>query len=219
MLSIALLTSCGAFEESPATPTPEPSSANLLVDAGFEGSAPAWVAFPPAGAHEIVSEPARGGTSSMALRLSSEIGALSVTQALNPAAFPEFLSGYYRVDEWPDDAYLQFVVRAPGGAPEEVREVRFIIAGAAADPEPAVQAKYVYLNRGAPVRGEWVYFAYPIRQAFEARVGVVPQAWNSIDISLEAHSLGSTPDATVYYDDLYVGTQAQNPNKPKETTK
>jgi hypothetical protein len=216
----ALAASCGAFEESALPHTPPAGSANVLADGGFEGTAPAWVPFPPAGAQELTTAESHSGASSMALHLSQQIGALSVTQSLNPAAFPEFLSGYYRVDGWPDgEAYLQFVVKATGGAPEEIRELRFVIGGAAADPEPAPQARYVYLSRSAPASGEWVYYAYPIRQAFEASAGAVPQAWNSIDISLEARSLSGTPDATVYFDDLYAGTQVDNPNRPKETTK
>jgi hypothetical protein len=216
----ALAAGCGAFEESSPPPSPVPGSANLLADGGFEGTAPAWVVFPPAGAHELTTEQSHSGTSSIALHLSQQVGALSATQSLNPASFPEFLSGYYRVDGWPDgEAYLQFVVKATGGAAEEVRELRFVIAGAASDPEPAPEARYVFLSRGAPASGEWVYFAYPIRQAFESRAGAVPQAWNSIDVSLEARSLAGESEGTVYFDDLFAGAQIDNPNRPKETTK
>jgi hypothetical protein len=217
--SASLLLGCGAFEESPPTPTPAPSASNLLADPGFEGLAPAWVVFPPAGAHEIVTGSAHGGASSIALKLSPAIGALAASQPLNPPAFPEFLSGYYRVEESDDSAFLQFVVKAAGGAPEEVREVRFVIAGTATEPEPSPQARYVFLSRDAPTVGEWTYFAYPISEAFEARTGVVPQAWTSIDISLEARLLDGGDGATVYFDDLYVGPQRGNPNRPKETTK
>jgi hypothetical protein len=213
------LVGCGAFEESPPAPMSTPSASNLLADAGFEGLAPGWVAFPPAGANEIGDGTAHSGVSSMALHLSSTVGALAVSQSLNPPAFPEFLSGYYRVDEWPKDgAFLQFVVKAPGGAPDEVREVRFVIAGARLDPETAPQARFVFLSRDQPPTGEWTYFAYPIKVAFEAQTGAIPQAWTSVDVSLEARLL-TQGEVTVYFDDLYVGTQAGNPNAPKETTK
>jgi hypothetical protein len=216
IVSVALV-GCGAFEESPPTPTPTPSASNLLVDAGFEGLAPAWIVFPPAGAHEISEEQAHGGASSMALHLSQPVPALAATQGLNPAAFPEFLSGYYRVDEWPEGAALQFVVKAAGGAPGEQREVRFLIAGTDTEPDEAVP--YVFLSRDGPVVGEWTYFGYPIAQAFAAKTGAIPQAWTSIDVSLEAWSPGETVDATAYYDDMYVGPQVGNPNRPKESTK
>jgi hypothetical protein len=216
----AIVAACGAFEESPATPTPDASSANLLVDAGFEGAAPGWVAFPPAGADEISKDEAHSGRSSMALHLSPQVPALSVTQSLNPAAFPEFLSGYYRVDRWPRGrGYLQFVVKAPGGTPDEVREVRFIIAGAASDPDPPPHPPNVFLDRDGPPTDEWTYFAYPIAQAFQSVAGGVPQAWNSIDISVEAHQTADAGPVTAYFDDLYVGPQLDNPNRPKESTK
>ncbi len=215
-----LFVGCGAFEESGPAATPTPSASNLLADAGFEGLAPAWVAFPPARAHEIVEGTAHGGVSSIALYLSSDVGALAVSQSLNPPSFPEFLSGYYRVDDWPEDgAFLQFVVKAPGGGPDELREVRFVIAGASSDPEAAPDARFVFLSRDEPPLGEWTYFAYPIGLAFEARTGAAPQAWTSVDITLEARLETGEGAATVYFDDVYVGTQAGNPNRPKETTK
>jgi hypothetical protein len=222
---LCLSIACGAFREEELPPE-QLANANLLADAGFEGAAPAWVAFPPADAHQVVTDRAHSGESSMALRLGGDIAALSVSQSLNPNAFPEFVSGYYRVDDWPDgEAFLQFVVKVPGGSPEEVREVRFVIAGASVDPEPAPQARYVFLSRDAPSSGAWRYFAYPIRQAFETRVGAVPQAWTSVDISLEARMLAvspemaDAPEAVVYFDDMYVGLQAENPNRPNQTTK
>jgi hypothetical protein len=215
----ASLVACGAFEESPPAPTPTPSASNLLADAGFEGLAPAWTVFPPANAHELTTTEAHNGAASMALHLSPQVPALAASQALNPAAFPEFLSGFYRVDGWPDEGgVLQFVVKAQGGAPEEVREVRFVIGGASDEPEPAPQARYVFLSRDRPAVGEWTYFGYPIALAFEGRTGAIPQAWTSIDISLEARSLDGTLRATVYFDDIYVGPQVGNPNRPKETT-
>jgi hypothetical protein len=214
-----LALACGAFEESPAPPTPTPSGANLLADPGFEGLAPAWVIFPPAGAHEIAPGQAHGGDSSLALHLSPAVGALSASQAVNPAAFPEFLSGFYRV-EGPsaDDVLLQFVVKAGGGAPGEVREMRFVIAGAASDPEQATEARYVFLSRDNPAEDEWTYFAYPVAAAFQAHTGAIPQAWSSVDVSLGARALSGNDAATVYFDDVYLGTQAGNPNRPKETT-
>lgn len=214
-----LMLGCGAFDESPPSPTPAPSAANLLVDAGFEGLAPAWTVFPPANAHEISTAAAHGGASSLAFHATPAVPALAASQALNPVAFPEFLSGYYRVDDWPDDgAVLQFVVKAAGGAPDEVREVRFIIAGADTEPEQSPTARYVFLSRNRPSVGEWTYFGYPIALAFEGRTGSIPQAWTSIDITLEVRTADGD-GVTVYYDDMYVGTQAANPNRPKETTK
>ena len=214
----ALMLGCGAFDDSPPLPTPTPSAANLLVDAGFEGLAPAWTVFPPANAHEISTATAHGGASSLALHATAAVPALAASQGLNPSAFPEFISGYYRVDDDPDGAVLQFVVKATGGAPDEVREVRFVIAGADTEPEQSPTARYVFLSRDRPSIGEWMYFGYPIALAFEGRTGSIPQPWTSIDVTLEVRTTGDD-DVTVYYDDMYVGTQVANPNRPKETTK
>jgi hypothetical protein len=211
---------CGVFDESPVVPAPTPSGENLLADGGFEGGATAWTAFPPAGAHEVTSSAAHGGASSMALRLSPSVSQLAVTQVLNPSTFPEFVSGFYRVDQWPEEgAFLQFVVSARGAAPDETREVRFVIAGVstAPDEENSPLVRYVFLSRDDPVVGEWTYFAYPVRYAFQVTTGRVPEAWTSIDVSVEARSLTGAIESTAYFDDLYAGPQAGNPNRPKQT--
>jgi hypothetical protein len=74
--------------------------------------------------------------------------------------------------------------------------------------------RYVFLSRDAPVVGEWTYFAYPLREAFIAEGFALPSGFSSLDFMLEIRS--SADDAHAYFDDLYMGTQAGNPNRPKE---
>jgi hypothetical protein len=144
----------------------------------------------------------------------------AATQTLNVADVPEFFSGFYRVDDWPDDgsAYLQLTIRAASEGPEPVRALRFIIAGAAAEPEvPPPDLRYVFLSRDAPERGEWTYFGYPLRDAFVSEAFAVPSGFASLDVTIEVHSTTGEGGVTVHYDDLYFGPQSENPNRPKET--
>lgn len=217
--SAIVLAACGAFEESPPVSPPTASASNLLIDPGFETTnPPAWLALGAATAEVLIpsEEQARSGTRGARFRTDGLRGAV---QSVSTAEFPEFLSGYYRVNSWPDDgsAYLQFSVRAPTGSFDLAPEIRFLIAGARIEPEPSPDVPYVYLTRDAPVVGEWTYFAYPVRQAFiELRAGV-PAAWASIDVTVEARSQEGAPPEVAYFDDLYFGSQIGNPNRPKET--
>lgn len=214
-----LIAGCGLLEESPPVATPTPAISNILIDPGFETSdPPAWRSLNNS---PLVSstELARSGERSAAL---ASDGADSVAvQTVSVSEMPEFLSGYYRVEEWPDsaDAYLQFTVRAAGAGVEPVRALRFLIAGAAEEPEPpAPEVRFVFLSRDRPVVGEWTYFAYPVREAFVTRALAVPTGFSAIDITVEARSSGGGGEPiTAYFDDLYLGPQAGNPNRPRET--
>lgn len=217
-LPALVMAGCGAFQESPPEPTPAPSAANLIANPGFE-LASDWMWTRPVSFSTAGSPHA--GSSTLRLRVNGSGGAVDgAMQSVNTAEFPEFLSGFYRTDEWPDDgAYLQFRVRAATGAFETVPEVRFLIAGVASEPPEEPPASYVFLSRAAPAIGEWTYFAYPVRQAFRDETGAIPTAWVSVDVSLELRSTSDGADATAYFDDIYLGPQVGNPNKPKETTK
>jgi hypothetical protein len=213
------LAGCGAFEESPAPPSPVPATSNLLLDPGFETTnPPAWLAVGSLTVEALIptEERARGGTRSAVFRSDGLRGAV---QAVATPEFPEFVSGYYRVDSWPDggSAYLELSVRAPTGAFAPVPSVRFLLAGATADPEPSPDAPSVFLSRDAPAAGAWTYFAYPVRQAFIDKLAAVPPSWASIDVTVEVRSAAGAPLAVAYFDDLYLGSQAGNPNRPKET--
>ncbi len=210
-----VIVGCGALDESPPTRTPAPSPTNLLVDPGFERGI-GWTAP----SLLLDTENAHSGKRSVRLSVSGPLGSADgAMQSVITAEFPEFLSGFYRVDTWPgSDAYLQFTVYAPSGAFEAAPEIRFIIAGSDSAPDPSL-APAVFLSRAAPVTGEWTYFAYPLRQAFLDKVAAIPATWASVDVSLEVRSGGDSAEATAYFDDIYLGKQIGNPNRPNQSTR
>ena len=88
------------------------------------------------------------------------------------------------------------------------------------DPFRLSNARYVYLNRDDPAVGEWTYFSYPVLDAVRKALGWDPVGWDYIETFFEARydakTLGTVADADVYYDDLYLGPQAFNPNRPPD---
>ncbi len=211
-----LIAGCGAFEESPTPLAPAPAAANLLVDPGFELGV-GWTAT----SLFLDTQYAHGGERSMRLLVQGPPGSGDTAmQSVVTAEFPEFLSGFYRVDDWPGGgAYLQFTVRAATARFEVVPEVRFIIAGIGSEAAPSSAAPAVFLSRDAPATGEWTYFAYPLRKAFLDKLAALPATWASVDISLELRTLSGVVQTTAYFDDIYLGTQVGNPNRPKQSTR
>lgn len=224
---------CGLLDAPPPLPTPPPSDANLLANPGFEDGGQGWIAPQQAAwtPFTIVDGPAHGGGYAMRVQLPGDPSTPSHTaggvQALDTHVFPEFLSGFYRVDSWRPNAalqYLQFVVRVAGGdmgVESPTYEVRFLVAGAERDTPTTRDAHLIFISRAAPVIGRWTYFSYPVRRAFELRFSRAPLVWDSIQVSLEVRYDGITADAAfeaadVYFDDLYVGYQFQNPNRPDD---
>ena len=227
-----LVAACGLFDELPPVPTPTPTAANIIQNPGFESGSDPWRALdqPTWRPYGISDSVARSGTHSLELSLRGEAGELNtrITGAMQPVAaplFPEYVSGFYRVDDWEPAAtfqYMQFVVVVRGadfgdGAP--VHEVRFPIAGIEREPFTLSNARFLFLSRNPPVKGQWTYFGYPVKQAFQTRLGKVPERWDSIELFFEVRYDGKAAEqgvtsAHVYYDDLYAGPQIDNPNRP-----
>ena len=175
---------------------------------------------------------AHSGTHSLSLNLAgdaSETGTRLVggVQTIRTTEFPEYLSGFYRVDDWRPAAtyqYIQAVVAVHGGDFGDafpVHEIRFALAGLTRTPFVVPYAQFVFLNRAAPVLHQWVYFDYPLRQAFTTGPGKLPTRWDSIDIRLEVRydaktAVEGATSGQVYFDDLYAGPQAANPNRPPD---
>ena len=66
---------------------------------------------------------------------------------------------------------------------------------------------------------KWTYFSYPVKRAFEREWGKAPTRWDSIQFFVETRYDGKTTDqgetlADVYIDDVYLGPQISNPNRP-----
>lgn len=151
-----------------------------------------------------------------------------VVQEVTPEEFPELLSGYYRVENWTrgtDKQYLQFAVIAIDVTnlqpPFPNHQLRYPLAGIAEEPFEISNAYFVFLGKDEPVTDQWVYFERNIRSDFEELWGAAPEGFSKIRILFEVRYDGKAADsgevkADVFYDDLYVGPAAANPNRPEE---
>ncbi len=231
-----LIAGCGLLDELPPIPTPTPSAANLLQNPGFENGADPWFALQQDTwrPFEISDSVARTGEHSLGLDLQGEDDAIATRivgaiQPISATVFPEYVSGFYRVDDWQPQAtfqYLQFVIVVRGGDFGDdfgIHEMRFPIAGIDREPFLLSNARFLFLSREAPKLRKWVYFGYPVRQAFATRLGRVPERWDSIEAFFEVRYDGKTAEqpatsARVYFDDLYAGPLLDNPNHPDGDT-
>jgi hypothetical protein len=224
---------CGLLDAPPPLPTPPPAEGNLLANPGFEDGDQGWLAPQQAGStpFSVSEDEAHEGSRSMRLQLtgrpSASSGSAGGVQAVDTTVFPGFVSGFYRVDSWQPDSgqqYLQFAVRVLGSDLDgnvPAHELRFVIGGNERDAPAPRDANAVFISRAAPVVGRWTYFAYPVGSALESRFGRVPLRWDGIQLSLEVRYDNSTADvpfeaADVYFDDLFMGYQFQNPNRPAD---
>jgi hypothetical protein len=234
--SLALASAaCGLFDAPPPLPTAAPSNANLLANPGFEAGGEPWRVTGVRGLERAPLPFTDGapyiGARSMELKVvggETDQGtkATVAAQSVDPQAFPEFVSGFYRVDDWQPTArfvYLYFSITVHGGdftdgAP--THELRVII-GAPVEPPQEPQVVYAFLSRAAPVLHRWTYVGFPVKSAFQAHVGQMPSRWDGIDIGMAVRFDGrDTHDppvsAAVSFDDLYAGPQADNPNRPRD---
>jgi len=228
------LVACGVFAEQPVIPTPTlPPGANRLQNPGFEAGTQYWTspdgtanpAFTPDGA--IVHSGAQ--SAHLELRGSADdVGSRVVggVQVLPAPEFPEVVSGFYYVARWEPPEPFQYIevgVAVHGGNhPDglDLHQVRFLLAGAPREPFTLLNGRFQFLNRDQPEAGRWVYFSYPVREAFRTQLGWDPLGWDYIDLSFEVRydekDPGKAAAADVYVDDLYAGTQALDPNRPPD---
>lgn len=233
-LALAAMTSaCGLFEDLPPIPTPTPVQSNILVNPGFEDGdtgwsyrqQPEWLGF------GVSDGFARTGSRALELRLrdnaqDERTRITGATQILATQEIPEFLSGYYFVEEWAPSAtfqYMQMVVSVKGADFNddfEYHEIRVPIGGIDREPFLLSNARFSFISRDQPQVGEWTYFSYPLRDAFQTVLGRVPDAFESLEVFFEVRYDDKTATqgetrAHVYYDDLYIGSQQGNPNRPE----
>jgi hypothetical protein len=206
---------------------------NLFRNPGFEDGQKPWTSLTTEawGTPFSVSEDAaHSGTHSAFLHMQATEDAGSkvfgVVQDIQPKEFPELLSGYYRVAQWKRGTpiqYMQFVVIAfastnvPQGFPNH--QIRYLLAGTSEPPFDIANAKFIYVGTEEPRPDGWVYFERNIRQDFIDQWGAAPVGFSSLRILFEVRYDSkaegvTTPAADVYYDDLYLGPAADNPNTP-----
>jgi len=214
---------------TPGAYEPPVGSANVFGNPGFEEDAQYWFAL-----HEQTvatsTTQAHSGRASAYLNMRDPAEATGakvyyLVQEVAPAEFPELISGYYRVDNWmrgTEKQYLQFVVIlfAPTNLGDLYPnyQIRFPLAGISEDPFPISNAYFIYLGKGEPRQGEWVYFEANIKQDFLEKWKAVPEGYSKIRVLFEVRyddkETGAVSEADVYYYDLYMGPASDNPNKP-----
>ena len=226
---------CGLFDAPPPLPTAVPANVNILVNAGFEAGPEPWVASSGAdfqSAPVVISDVApHGGKHALELKLAGggaegDTQAGVVTQATNPHEFPEFVSGFYRVDDWQPRAQFRYLYVSvtvaggdfPGGA--RFHELR-ILVGAPTEPPLLPNLTFAFLRRDPPVLHHWTYFGFPLKTTFQSHFAYLPPHWDAIYITVGVRSdlsdaSRTSGSADVVFDDLYAGTQADNPNRPPD---
>jgi hypothetical protein len=223
ILPLLLLAGCGGNGGN--------TGGNSLLNGGFESGTEPWHTMDSPSwspSFQVTDAVAHGGSHSVHLQLTppgvpSLNRVFGVVQDLAPAELPEYLSGYYRVDNWQkgtDIQYLQFVVIVfsddPVASAAGNIQIRYLLAGAATEPFEIGNAKFVFIDKADPQQGEWVHFGRNIRDDFKNLWGAVPQKVTSVRAFFEARFDSPTEiqpqmAGDVYYDDLYLGPQSQAP--------
>ena len=220
--AVAFIIACGGGNDA---------TANLLANPGFENGTEPWHTMEGGGWNPdfTVSDSIfHDGNHSLHLQLTppgqpSLNGIFGVVQDITVSELPEYVSGFYRVDNWikgTEFQYLQFVVITFTDDPIAEFgniQIRYLLSGAASGPFDIDNAKFIVIDPSEPVRGEWVHFARNIREDFQREWGVAPQAITSIRIFFEARfdspiEIQPQIGGDVYFDDLYMGPQSKAPD-------
>jgi len=221
MVSVFLLAGCGS------------GRANLLVNPGFEKGNDPWHTMDSPSwspSFDVTDRIAHSGGKSLHLALLPPGAAalnrvFGVVQDLSLNELPEFVSGYYRVENWQKGTefqYLQFVVIVfttdPQTGETANTQIRYLLAGAASEPFEIGNAKFVLVTKEEPATGQWVHFGRNIREDFQEKWGSVPANITSLRLFFEARFDSPTEiqpqmAGDVYYDDLYAGPQSKAPTE------
>jgi hypothetical protein len=220
----------------PAAATSSPAVAgNLFVNPSFEEGDQPWFSMSTAAwgtPFQVSDAVAHSGSHSAYLEMRAGPEAtgpkvFGVVQEVSPAQFPEVLSGYYRVQNWvrgTEKQYLQFVIivfgatNLPSGYANH--QIRYPLAGIDKQPFEISNAHFIFVGTEEPVTDHWVYFERNISDDFKKLWGAVPEGFQMIRIFFEVRyddkQAGSGEvNADAFYDDLYVGSAADNPNRPE----
>jgi hypothetical protein len=213
---------------TPGAYEPAPGSVNLFGNPGLEDGTKYWFALNEQTVQTGTVAHSGHASAHLQMRDPSEATGAKVyylIQELDPAEFPELISGYYRVDNWKRGAakqYLQFAVivfdPANLGGQYPNYQMRYPLAGISEEPFKITNAFFRFLGTDDPRQGEWVYFEANIKNDFQQYWTAVPQGYSKIRILFEVRyddkAPGAAAEADVYYDDLYIGPADANPNKP-----
>lgn len=217
-LLVLAITACSGDDGGDGSPDPEN---NLFVNPGFEAGADPWFTLNEESGFSVTNDAAHGGTSSALLAMDDgpEVSGDKVyylVQEISPEEFPEYIEGFYRVENWQrgtERQYLQFVVIAlmPQNFPAEISnyQIRYILAGIESPPFSIGNAYFEFLTREDPAIGEWVHFSAPVRDDFQRLWNAVPEDFEKLrllfEVRYDGKQSGNLSRADVYYDDLYIG--------------
>lgn len=197
-----------------------PSHSNLLRNPGFEDGDDPWIFLFPEAPFRRSEQAPHGGRFSALLEVrgsAEERGArvYMATQDVSTRSFPEFIAGYYRVENWRKNTplqYVQFVVvvfHARDLGNYANHQIRYVLAGIDREPFAIRNARFVFLRSEEPVQGEWVPFRRNLRDDFKKLWGRVPEDFGKIRVLFEARydgkAEGPVTSGDVFYDDLYLG--------------
>ncbi|MCA9298411.1 MAG: hypothetical protein KDA28_05055, partial [Phycisphaerales bacterium] len=181
--------------------------------------------------YDISSDVAHRGEQAALLRLDtreSDNGAriYGVIQEFDEQAFPRYLSGWYRVEDWArgtEKQYIQVVVIAwrPSPMPVGMRsgsyQIAYTLAGVAQPPLRIANRKFILSGVVEPVEDEWIFFEFDLHDDFRKQWRLIPSNYEFVRVLFEvryddkdeAEPVGA---ARVYYDDLYIGPESRAPS-------
>jgi hypothetical protein len=218
---VVLAVSCGSGADSSPAATP-PADTNLLENPGLELGGEPWYSLEEP-SFVVTRDEAHSGSSSALLRLRADPDhegtrvhhLVQDVQVEEGQPFPEVLSGFYRIGHWARDTDLQYVqavvaVFESDNLPAFLNhQVRYVLAGLDEEPFSVGNARFVLLGEEEPEEGRWISFHADVRDDFERLWGAVPEGYNLIRVLFELRydnkASGETPEADVYFDDLYLG--------------
>lgn len=146
-----------------------------------------------------------------------------VVQEVTPDHLPQYISGWYRVEDWQRGAlkqYIQVVVIARGSSvvPEGLAQVpnfqvSMVLAGIDQTPFPITNRRFHFDGPMEPEQDEWQFFEFDLHQMFDQLWGVQPENFEALKVFFEVRydyrGTGPSAKADVYFDDLYIGDESR----------
>jgi hypothetical protein len=218
LVATAVVAACGGGGQDD-TASQTPAQVNVFQNPGLEEGRDPWFSLREP-EFTLSEDIARTGEASALLQMRAdpqeEAKGFYLVQEVTPGQIPEVLSGHYQVTAWTPGTrlqYLQVVVivfgadNLPGDYPSH--QIRYILAGIDEEPFAIENAQFVFLDGEDPPLEQWVPFEVNVRDDFQRLWGAVPKGFEKIrvlfEVRYDSKAPDETPEADVYYDDLYFG--------------
>ncbi len=219
LVATAIIAACGGGgQEDAASQTP--TQGNVFQNPGFEEGRDPWFSLREP-EFILADDIARTGEASALLQMRAdpqqeETKVFYLVQEVSPEQLPEILSGNYQITAWTPGTrlqYLQFVVivfgadNLSGDYPNH--QIRYILAGIDEEPFAIDNAHFVFLGGEDLALEQWIPFEVNVRDDFQRLWGEAPEGFDKIrvlfEVRYDSKAANETPEADVYYDDLYFG--------------